>query len=253
MRATLNVGHGSDAGLVRGLNEDFHRVWEYPYRGGTLLLFGVADGMGGAAAGEYASRKAVLALDEVFQRYVDEVAAGKPVIGLERVVERCMRLANHRLWRSADEPARAGMGTTLTFVALHHQRAWIGHIGDSRAWLVRNRQIHQLTRDHTWVAEQVSMGLLTEEQAQSHEWHNLLTRALGTGPEAEADVSQIDLWKGDVLIVSTDGLHGLVTPDEILQEVLSARNAQSSVEFLIARARERGGPDNITLVIVEVP
>lgn len=145
------------------------------------------------------------------------------------------------------------MGTTLTFVALHHQRAWIGHIGDSRAWLVRNRQIHQLTRDHTWVAEQVSMGLLTEEQAQSHEWHNLLTRALGTGPEAEADVSQIDLWKGDVLIVSTDGLHGLVTPDEILQEVLSARNAQSSVEFLIARARERGGPDNITLVIVEVP
>lgn len=253
MRPTLNIGHGSDVGIVRKLNEDFHRVWEYPFRDGQLLVFGVADGMGGAAAGEYASRKAILVLDEVFARYVDEVAAGRPVIGLDKLVDRCVRLANHRLHRSSEVPARAGMGTTMTFVALDGRRAHIGHVGDSRAWLVRDGSISQLTRDHSWVDEQMRLGLLSADEAAGHEWRNLLTRALGTNPEVEPDVESLDVQRGDVFIVSTDGLHGLLEPEEILAEVQSARTAQSSVEYLISRARELGGPDNITLVIVEVP
>lgn len=253
MRAGLNIGHGSDAGKVRVLNEDFHRVWEYPLRDGHLLLFGVADGMGGAAAGEYASRQVIQVLDECMRRYVDEVAAGKAVIGLDRLVERCVKLANHRLHRAADRPDRAGMGSTLTYVALHGYRAHVAHVGDSRAWLVNADGIRQLTRDHTWIEEQVSMGLLDAEQAGQHDWRNLLTRVLGTSAEVEVDVLQLEVRKGDVLLVTTDGLHGLVTAEEILAEVRSARSAQSSVEFLMNRARERGGPDNITLVIVEVP
>lgn len=254
MRAALNIGHGSDVGRVRSFNEDFHRVWEYPFRDGRLLLFGVADGMGGAAAGEYASRKAIQVLDECFQRYVADVAAGKPVIGLERLVERCVKLANVRLHRKAAEvPSRAGMGSTLTFFALQGPRAYLAHVGDSRAWLVRGETITQLTRDHTWIEEQMGLGLLEPEAAREHEWRNLLTRVLGTQPDVEVDVQVVDVLKGDVLVVSTDGLHGLVEPDEILAEIRSARSAQSSTEFLISRARERGGPDNITLVIVEVP
>ena len=185
MRATLNVGHGSDVGKVRKLNEDFHRVWQYPLRDDTLLLFGVADGMGGAAAGEYASRQAVHALDEVFARYVDDVASGRSVIGLDKVVERCVKLANHRLFRSASEPARAGMGTTLTFIAMHGRRAHLGHVGDSRAWLIREGKIRQLTHDHTWVQEQMDMGFLRADEADDHEWRHLLTRALGTTSEVE--------------------------------------------------------------------
>src|SRR5690554_6205658 len=254
VRTALNIGHGSDVGRVRSLNEDFHRVWEYPFRDGRLLLFGVADGMGGAAAGEYASRKAIQVLDECFQRYVADVAEGKPVIGLERLVERCVRLANVRLHRKAAEvPSRAGMGSTLTFFALQGPRAYLAHVGDSRAWLVRGESITQLTRDHTWVEEQMSLGLLEPEAARDHEWRNLLTRVLGTHPEVEVDVQVVEVLSGDVLLVSTDGLHGLVEADEILAEIRTARSAQSSVEFLISRARERGGPDNITLVIVEVP
>lgn len=253
MRATLNIGHGSDVGIERELNEDFHRVWEYPYRDGHLLVFGVADGMGGAAAGEYASRTAILVLDEVFARYTEEVASGRPVIGLDKVVDRCVRLANRRLFRSADVPARAGMGTTLTFIALENRRAHVGHVGDSRAWLVRDGSIRQLTRDHTWVEEQMRLGLLTADEADDHEWRNLLTRALGAASVVEPDIQSLDVQGGDVLVISTDGLHGLLVPEEILDEVQSARSAQSSVEYLISRARERGGPDNITLVIVEVP
>lgn len=253
VRATLNIGHGSDVGKVRKLNEDFHRVWEYPLRDDRLLLFGVADGMGGAAAGEYASRKAVHALDEIFARYVDDVAAGRSVIGLDRVVERCVKLANHRLHKSSEVPARAGMGTTLTFIALHGHRAHLGHVGDSRAWLVRDGRIRQLTRDHTWVQEQMDMGLLRADEADDHEWRHLLTRALGTAAEVEPEVQALEVYSGDVLAVSTDGLHDMLAPEEILDEIRSARTAQSSVEYLITRARERGGPDNITLVIVEVP
>lgn len=254
VRTVLNIGHGSDPGLVRGLNEDYHRVWEYPYRDGRLLLFGVADGMGGAAAGEYASRRAIQVLDEAFQRYVDDVAAGKPVIGLELLAERCVRLANVRLHREAQEhPSRAGMGSTLTFVAMQGRQAHLAHVGDSRAWLVRGDRIEQLTRDHTWVEEQMAMGLLDASAADGHDWRHMLTRSLGAGQSIEVDVQTLDVRSGDLLVVSTDGLHGLITPEEMLAELSGSRSLQSSVDFLISRARELGGPDNITLVIVEVP
>jgi protein phosphatase len=144
------------------------------------------------------------------------------------------------------------MGTTLTCVAVLGRRAHVGHVGDSRAYMVRGNKIYQLTKDHSWVEEQLEKGLLSEDEAEQHEWRNLITRALGTRPQVAPDVIEIGVEPGDVFVISTDGLHGLVKPEEILGEIKRTANRQLSVEYLISLANDRGGPDNITLVIAEV-
>lgn len=230
-------------------------MWQFPLYDGSLTLLAVADGMGGAAAGEVASKLAVQVLDESFTRYVEVMNAGssQPLVGIDKLTEKAVRLANRRVYAAANlNTGRRGMGTTLTSVAIHNTKAYLGHVGDSRAYLVRGNKIYQLTKDHSWVEEQLEKGLLTEEQARHHEWRNLITRALGTRPQVSPDIVEIEVHKGDIFVVSTDGLHGLVTPEEILAEVKRSSNRQSSVEYLISLANERGGPDNITLVIAEV-
>lgn len=253
MRLGQNVGHGSDVGRVRPLNEDYHRVWQFPLIGGELTLLAVADGMGGAAAGEVASKLAMEVLDESFSRYVEEIQAGNPVVGIDKLTEKAMRLANRRVYAAAiKNQGRRGMGTTLTCVAVIGRRAYVGHVGDSRAYMVRGNKIYQLTKDHSWVEEQLEKGLMSEEEAEQHEWRNLITRALGTRPQVAPDVIEVGVEAGDVFVISSDGLHGLVKPEEILAEVRRTANRQLSVEYLISLANDRGGPDNITLVIAEV-
>ncbi len=253
MRLGQNVGHGSDVGRVRPLNEDYHRVWQFPLPDGELTLLAVADGMGGAAAGEVASKLAMEVLDESFSRYVDEIRLGNPVVGIDKLTEKAMRLANRRVYAAAiKNQGRRGMGTTLTCVAVMRRRAFVGHVGDSRAYMIRGNKIYQLTKDHSWVEEQLEKGLMSEDEAEQHEWRNLITRALGTRPQVAPDVIEVGVEPGDVFVISTDGLHGLVKPEEILSEVRRTANRQLSVEYLISLANDRGGPDNITLVIAEV-
>ncbi len=253
MRLGQNVGHGSDVGRVRPLNEDYHRVWQFPLPDGELTLLAVADGMGGAAAGEVASKLAMEVLDESFSRYVDEIRLGNPVVGIDKLTEKAMRLANRRVYAAAiKNQGRRGMGTTLTCVAVMRRRAFVGHVGDSRAYMIRGNKIYQLTKDHSWVEEQLEKGLMSEDEAEQHEWRNLITRALGTRPQVAPDVIEVGVEPGDVFVISTDGLHGLVKPEEILTEVRRTANRQLSVEYLISLANDRGGPDNITLVIAEV-
>ena len=254
MRLGQHVGHGSDVGRVRPLNEDYHRVWQFPVMGAYLTLLAVADGMGGAAAGEVASRLAMQILDESFSRYVEEMNQGKPVVGIDKLTDKAIKLANRRVYGAAIHgDGRRGMGTTLTVVAIFDRKAFLGHVGDSRAYLIRSDKIYQLTKDHSWVEEQLEKGLLSEEEAKMHEWRNLITRALGTRPNVAPDIVEIGVQKGDIFVISTDGLHGLVSPEEILEEVKRTNNHQSAVEYLIALANERGGPDNITVVVGEVP
>ncbi len=253
MRLGQNVGHGSDVGRVRPLNEDYHRVWQFPLTNGSLTLLAVADGMGGAAAGEVASKLAMEILDESFSRYVEALLQGRVIVGIDKLTEKAVRLANRRVYAAAiANSGRRGMGTTLTMVTIKDSKAYLGHVGDSRAYLVRGNKIYQLTKDHSWVEEQLEKGLLNEEQAKHHEWRNLITRALGTRPQVAPDIVEIDVQREDVFVISTDGLHALVSPEEILAEVRRTRNRQSSVEYLIALANERGGHDNITVVIAEV-
>ena len=237
---------------MRALNEDYHRVWQFPCSDGLALL-AVADGMGGAAAGEVASKLAMEVIDEAFSRYVGALQQGQPVVGIDKLTEKALRLANRRVFEAAtSNTGRRGMGTTLTLVAVSNHKAYLGHVGDSRAHLIRGEKIYQLTKDHSWVEEQLEQGLLNEEQAQNHAWRNLITRALGTRPQVVPDIAQIEVQQGDVFIISTDGLHGLIQPDEMLGEIKRRSSRQASVEYLIDLANERGGPDNITLVIAEV-
>lgn len=254
MRLAQNVGHGSDVGRVRPFNEDYHRVWQFEMASGPMTLLAVADGMGGAAAGEVASKAAMEVLDESFSRYVEAQNEGQAIVGIDKLIDKSIRLANRRVYGAAiRNEGRRGMGTTLTLVAVNGRKAFLGHVGDSRAYMVRDGKIYQLTKDHSWVEEQLERGLITEEEAETHEWRNLITRALGTKPQVAPDIVEISIQSGDIFVVSTDGLHGLVTPEEILAEVTRTTDRQSSVEYLIALANERGGPDNITLVIGEVP
>lgn len=250
----MRVGHGSDAGRVRPLNEDYHRVWRFPHGSGELALLAVADGMGGAAAGEVASKLAVEVLDDTVRRYIHERNSGHDVVGLGTLLEKAMRLANRRVHAAAlARQGSRGMGTTLTCVAIEDGVAHLGHVGDSRAYLVRGSQLQQLSKDHSWVEEQVEKGVLTQEEARTHEWRNLITRALGTRPQVTPDTARMELLSGDVLLLATDGLHGVVESDEILHEVHRSRDLQTCAQGLIALANERGGPDNITIVIAEVP
>jgi len=254
VRSGLIVGHGSDVGRVRPLNEDYHRVWSFPVGRASIELFAVADGMGGAAAGELASKIAIEVLDEGFRRYAEEINAGRQVVPVGSLVDKAIRLANRRVYAQATQSeGRRGMGTTLTCLAMLGSRAFLGHVGDSRAFMVRGETIYQLTKDHSWVEEQLEKGLLTPEEAEHHEWRNLITRALGTRQHVVPDLAEFEVRPGDVYVLSTDGLHGLVEPEEILQELRRTRDRQHAVEYLLARANERGGHDNITLVIVEVP
>ncbi len=254
MRSGLIVGHGSDVGRVRPLNEDYHRVWSFPLGRTSLDLFAVADGMGGAASGEVASKVAMEVLDDSFRRYTEEINAGHDVVPVGSLIDKAFRLANRRVFALATQSeGRRGMGTTLTCLAMLGGRGYLGHVGDSRAFLVRGDTIYQLTKDHSWVEEQLEKGLLTEDEAQQHEWRNLITRALGTRQQVAPDLAELEVRRGDVYVLSTDGLHGLVEPEEILAEVKGTRDRQHVVEYLLARANERGGHDNITLVIVEVP
>jgi serine/threonine protein phosphatase PrpC len=246
------VGHGSDSGRVRPFNEDYHRVWQFPVPRGTLYLYAVADGMGGAAAGEVASKTAVEVLDDAFSRYAEQLSNGARVVPVGTLLDKSMRLANRRVHTAAQSEGRRGMGTTLTCLAILDNRAYLGHVGDSRAYLFRGGTIYQLTKDHSWVEEQIEAGLLTPEQAENHEWRNLITRALGTRPQITADIIESDVKSGDVYVLASDGLHGQVRPEEIAAELGRTRDRQHVVDYLISLANERGGPDNITLVIAEV-
>lgn len=247
------MGHGSDVGRARPLNEDYHRVWSFPVPHGSLDLYAVADGMGGAASGELASKMAIEVLDESFERYAAELSQARSVVSITTLLDKAFRLANKRVYNAAtQQDGRRGMGTTLTCLAVLDGRAYIGHVGDSRAFLVRGDTIYQITKDHSWVEEQLEKGLLTPDEAEDHEWRNLITRALGTRAQVAPDIADMDLRAGDTFVLSSDGLHGLVKPEEVLQELKRTRNRQHVVDYCIALANERGGHDNITLVIAEV-
>ena len=220
----------SDIGLHRQANEDAF-IAEAP-------LFAVADGMGGAQAGEVAAGIAIETLAQT-------TAGGGSL--REAATE-----ANARIYRlAAEDRTRAGMGTTLTAARLVGARAEFVHIGDSRAYLLRSGELRQLSEDHSLVGEWVREGAITPEEAAVNRYRSVLSRALGTEPQAELDVFAVDLEPGDVLMLSSDGLSGVV-PSEQLAELLAKDDLQECVQDLVRAAKERGGHDNITAVVVRL-
>ena len=229
---TLVARHGAltDIGLHRKTNEDAFVV--------RPPLYAVCDGMGGANAGEVASGLAAETL-------AAEVAAGTPL-------HAAAEAANAAVFRRAnDNLEQTGMGTTLTAFVIEGATARFAHIGDSRAYLLRDGGLRQVSDDHSLVGEMVRDGRLTEEEAAVHPHRSILSRALGTEPQARIDEFTEDLLPGDVLLLCSDGLSGPVSADAI-RMALTRSDPQAAAERLILEARRQGGPDNITAVVVRV-
>jgi serine/threonine protein phosphatase PrpC len=227
----------SDRGRKRLRNEDAH-ICDAP-------LFAVADGMGGAQAGELASRLAATALEE---RRRGERG--------EETVASLVREANARVYRRAvEDPAASGMGTTVTVALLDEQAGTmaIGHVGDSRAYRIRDGVLEQLTADHSLVAELVRSGQLTEEEASVHPHRAVITRALGTEPDVEVDTLTVDLREGDLYLLCSDGLTTMVSNDEVLAAAVATEgDPERLAARLVDAANDAGGEDNITVVVFEI-
>lgn len=246
----ITAGKASDTGRVRELNEDSLASLPIGRRRETNLspryVAAIADGMGGHSAGEVASRTAV----EVF---LDTVQGdGEPAVSLESGedwVVRAFRAANEAVHlHSQVSETTSGMGTTLTGVAVFGDALHVAHVGDTRAYLLRGTAIRQVTEDDSWVAEQVEQGIMTEEEARSSEHRNILSRALGTRPDVPIHTYHESLQEGDVVILTTDGLHNSVSAPEMGDVLRGSTNVQEACEHLVQLARERDGSDNISVV-----
>jgi PPM family protein phosphatase len=227
----------TDTGRKRRQNEDAF-VCEPP-------LFAIADGMGGAQAGEVASRLAAAAFEE-----------GADAIQGEDGVATVVRAANARIFeRALQDPAVAGMGTTATVAVVDETAATvtIAHVGDSRAYLYRDGVLEQLTTDHSLVGELVRSGRLTEDEAAVHPHRSVITRALGTDAEVEVDTRTLAVAAGDLVLLCSDGLSAMVRDDEILR-VLRETDGEprAAAAALVAAANAAGGEDNVTVVLFEL-
>ncbi len=222
----------SDTGRRRRRNEDNYVV--------APPLFAVADGMGGAQAGEVASRLAASAL---------EGEGSDGLQGLERI-DALIQEANRRIYdRASTDPAASGMGTTMTVALVEGMTVALGHVGDSRAYLVRGEQMEQLTDDHSLVNELLKSGRLSEEEAHVHPQRSVITRAVGTDPDVDVDGFTIEAEEGDVFLLCSDGLTDMVEDEEILELVHEHRDdLEKAVKALVSAANRGGGEDNITAV-----
>ena len=226
----------SDTGRRRRRNEDNYVV--------APPLFAVADGMGGAQAGEVASKLAASALEGGLSE-----ALGGPA-----QVEALIQEANRRIFdRASTDPTASGMGTTMTVAVVEGMRVVIGHVGDSRAYLVRGDSMEQLTDDHSLVNELVKSGKLSEEEAHVHPQRSVITRAVGTDPDVDVDAFAIEAEDGDVFLICSDGLTDMVEDVDILDLVDRNRgDLEKAVRALVQFANKEGGEDNITAVAFRI-
>jgi PPM family protein phosphatase len=227
----------TDTGRRRMRNEDAF-VFEPP-------LFAIADGMGGARAGEVAAGIAATVLKD-----------GRRSVSDEDTLEAVIDEANKRVWqRSMSDPGTSGMGTTVTvaFVDAENERVVFGQVGDSRAYRLRGETLEQVTTDHSLVAELVRSGVLTPEEAERHPQRSAITRAVGTESAIDADVFSVPAELGDVYLLCSDGLTDMLAADDIAAAILEAdRDPVAAADALVAGANARGGEDNITVVLFEL-
>jgi serine/threonine protein phosphatase PrpC len=231
-----HVGVITDTGRKRRRNEDAY-VCEPP-------LFAIADGMGGAQAGEVASRLAAAALKE----------SGAKTLGGEERIADLIQEANRRVYdRSSTDPNTSGMGTTITVALVENGNVAFGHVGDSRAYLIRDGRMEQVTEDHSLVNELMKSGKLSREEAETHPQRSVITRALGTDPDVDADTFTIEAKSGDVFLLCSDGLTDMVGEREILELVeLNRLDIDVALKSLVRAANRSGGEDNITVVAFEI-
>lgn len=251
MTIEVEFGAQSDTGCIRENNEDSFRLAP------DLSLFALSDGMGGLAFGEVASR---LSVETVLAHCRDAVAnpslplVGEPVGGLSETSNRlasAVRLANQVVHDVAQRNGGEGkMGATLVAVCFAQQRISLAHVGDSRAYRLRGGDFEQLTRDHSFVAEQMRQGRMTEEEAGSSTLQSVLIRAIGIDPEVEVDVSEEPFIEGDVLLLCSDGLTRELSDAQIAAVLGEGDDSQETADRLVDLAKRAGGGDNITAIVL---
>ena len=242
----LIFAKGTDVGCQREHNEDFVEAYNPPdpeQRRRKGLLFVVADGMGGHQAGEVASETAVQTISHEYYRDPDPQVAP----ALVRAIQKANAVIYERAQASIGQ---VGMGTTVVTAVARGPELVLANVGDSRAYLLRNGNLRQVTRDHSFVEEQIRAGVLTREEARAHPRRNVVTRALGPKPEVDVDTYGGKLSPGDVLLLCSDGLSEYV-PDHEIEGILRQSTSQEAVDMLIALARDRGGSDNISALVVQ--
>jgi serine/threonine protein phosphatase PrpC len=221
-------------------------------------LYVVADGMGGHSSGEVASQLAVSHINAFFDRHDLNQDSTWPYPYDEAIsfgankVRTAIAIANDRIQRYANEhPESRGMGTTVVAALVDGDEVVICHVGDSRAYLYAGGQLGLLTADHSWVSEQVRMGLLSDEEASRHPLRNVITKALGTKDQADADVLVVEPAVGDRILLCTDGLNSMATDAEISEVLAKKQDLDETARTLLALANARGGEDNITVILLE--
>jgi serine/threonine protein phosphatase PrpC len=234
----LASGLLTDVGRQRSINQDAGLILDLP-RGG---LFAVADGMGGHAAGELAAN---LALDTLSSSFLN----GRG-LAPERLAE-AVQDANLAVLRSA-VGEYVGMGTTLVAMVIDRAAALIAHVGDSRAYLLRGGELHRLTEDHSWVAEQVRLGHLSELEARNHQWRSVVSNALGGEERVRLELYGLPLRQGDRLLLCSDGLSGVLEEAEMYGVLATQPDPDVAVRHLIDLSNAEGGPDNITAIVVDI-
>jgi len=259
MTSILACGQ-TDPGLARLHNEDAFRV------DSDRGLYVVADGMGGHSHGEVASKIAVETITKALRSAPEPVVAQPPRSAGDTAIDKDSGLRPHSLrFKEAirrahdamllairDDLRLQGMGTTVAGLLVQDGVAAVAHVGDSRVYRLRGGELGLLTRDHTWVNEQVIAGFLTEDQARTHPLRNVVTRALGGEADVSVDVIEVELRKGDLYLVCSDGLTTMLTDAEIRGRLSSGKPLDEICRLLIADANERGGVDNITVILARV-
>ena len=237
----------TDPGCVRPQNQDTFAMEQLDR---NTVLCVVCDGMGGAKSGNIASS---LAVDVFVQEVRRTWTASMPQEKINLMLHSAVKLANFTVFDQAQQfEDFDGMGTTLVAVLVHNRHVTVAHVGDSRAYRVNHDGIWQMTRDHSLVQMMVERGELTQEMARTYPGKNFITRAIGTEPMVLCDVSNLELSKGEFLVLCSDGLSNVLDDQEILFEVVHGANKQDCCQRLLEIAKNRGAPDNVTSVLIAV-
>ena len=246
----LNIHGETETGMVRDHNEDSILILggeKSPLGVDALLV--VADGMGGHAAGEVASRMAVDGIIGLMSRSDDLPNAEGPEY--LRFLGEIVQQVNNTIFQAGQDEDKRGMGTTCTVAVVRGDQLFVSHVGDSRAYLLRSGDLHQITQDHSWVEEQVRQGTLSPEEARNHPNRNIITRAVGLEPKVEVDGYLVGLANKDILLLCSDGLTTMIEDSQIA-EILSANEPVEACRALIDAANDQGGHDNITVAVGRV-
>lgn len=236
----------SNKGLVRKNNQDYFFLSENP----DLPLFIVADGMGGHKAGEIASKLAATTIrDEFIFSHLDRFDEND----IKILIKEAIIKANEKIYlQSKSQEECEGMGTTTSLVYIFKKNLYIGHVGDSRLYLISEGKINQVTQDHTLVNELVKKGSITKEEGESHPKKNFITRAIGSEVNIDIDIYKRTYRENDIIILCTDGLTNLIDENNILNEFIKENSIEKASKVLVKKALDRGGYDNITLLAIRM-